>query len=70
VDDLPNVRAPVLVAHARDDAIHPISQGRLLATRLPDAEFMTLESRNHAMLPQEESWTRLIDAITKFCSPQ
>jgi len=70
VDDLPNVRAPVLVAHARDDAIHPISQGRLLATRLPDAEFMTLDSRNHAMLPQEESWTRLIDAITKFCSPQ
>jgi pimeloyl-ACP methyl ester carboxylesterase len=67
-DDLSKVRAPVLVAHARDDAIHPISQGRLLASSLPEAEFMTLDSRNHAVLPQEESWERLVNAITAFCT--
>ncbi|WP_397541452.1 alpha/beta fold hydrolase [Roseovarius salis] len=69
-EDLPKVRAPVLVVHARDDAIHPISQGRLLASSLPGAEFMTLESRNHAMLPEEESWVRLMQAVTRFLQPE
>ena len=66
-EELTEIRAPVLVAHARDDAIHPLSQGQMLAARLPGAEFMMLDSRNHAPLPQEESWSRLVDAVIGFC---
>jgi len=66
-DDLAKVRVPVLVGHAREDAIHPISQGKLLAAGLPGAEFMTLKSRNHAMLPQQESCQRFLAAIEAFC---
>lgn len=66
-DDLARVRAPVLVVHARDDAIQPLSQGRLLAARLPEAEFMTIESRNHAPLPQEPCWRDFVEALVAFC---
>ncbi len=66
-EDLAQVRAPVLVVHARNDAIHPLSQGQLLAARLPDADFIMLDSRNHAPLPQDPGWGRLVDAVISFC---
>ncbi|RKF15168.1 alpha/beta fold hydrolase [Roseovarius spongiae] len=66
-DDLDRVRAPVLVVHARGDAIQPIAQGQLIASRIPDAEFMMLDSRNHVPLPQEPCWTQLMDAVSEFC---
>lgn len=66
--DLAQVRAPVLVVHARDDAIHPLSQGQLLAARLPEADFIMLDSRNHAPLPQDPGWDRLVEAVIGFCA--
>lgn len=32
--------------------IHPINQGRLLARKIPNAQFMILESNNHVPLLQ------------------
>lgn len=66
-DDLPKVIAPVLLVHAQADAINPVSQSRMMAARLPDARFMLLDSRNHAPLPQEKSWGKLVDAVISFC---
>ncbi|MBZ0122751.1 MAG: hypothetical protein K8F31_02575, partial [Roseovarius sp.] len=66
-DDLPKVTVPVLLAHAQADAINPVSQSRMMAARLPDARFMLLDSRNHAPLPQERSWGKLVDAVISFC---
>ncbi len=66
-DDLEKVQAPVMVLHANRDAIHPMSQGQLLAARLPNAQFIMLESRNHAPLPQDASWNTLVDTIIRFC---
>ncbi|WP_162685445.1 alpha/beta fold hydrolase [Roseovarius amoyensis] len=67
-DDLPKVTVPVLLAHAHADAINPVSQSRMMAARLPDARFMLLDSRNHAPLPQEKSWGKLVDAVISFCA--
>ncbi|MGC9370281.1 MAG: alpha/beta fold hydrolase [Paracoccaceae bacterium] len=65
-DILAQVRAPVLVIHARGDVIHPISQGRLLASELPDARFVMLDSDNHVPLPQHQSWPEMVEEINAF----
>lgn len=67
------VSAPTLVIHARGDNVQPLEQGRQLATRIPGAEFVLLESRNHVILPQEKAWqtlfVRLEDFILRRGSP-
>jgi pimeloyl-ACP methyl ester carboxylesterase len=62
---LSDVVAPTLVVHARNDAIHPLQQGRELATGINDAELVVLESRNHVMLPQEPTWQTFFDALRR-----
>ncbi|MEQ9258897.1 MAG: alpha/beta fold hydrolase [Roseovarius sp.] len=69
-DDLAQVTAPVLVTHARDDAIHPFSQGQFLASRLPNAELLPLASRNHFLLPQLPCWAQVMEAVERFCLPR
>ena len=58
---LDKVRVPTLVIHARNDGIHPLSQGRMLAAGIPDAEFLMLESSNHTILEQEPAWSVLLN---------
>lgn len=65
-NSLKSVKAPTLVVHAIDDAINPIEQGRILASEIPDARFLPLESRNHVPLPQEESWEKMMSEILSF----
>jgi hypothetical protein len=52
----PQVTAPALVLHARDDRRPPLEQGRLLASLLPDSTFVVLESSNHILLADEPAW--------------
>lgn len=63
---LAELRVPTLVLHARDDAVHPLEEGRRLAAGIADAEFVLLESANHVILPQEPAWVSLFEAITRF----
>ncbi len=65
-DYLGKVLCPTLVLHARNDAIHPLDQGRKLAAGITNAEFVMLESANHVILPQEPAWQTLFDAIRGF----
>jgi len=60
------VRAPTLVMHARDDAVVPFEEGRLLAALIPDARFVPLEGRNHALLPGEPAFTQFFDELHGF----
>jgi pimeloyl-ACP methyl ester carboxylesterase/DNA-binding CsgD family transcriptional regulator len=66
VDLLPRVQAPTLILHAREDAAVPLSQGHLLASGIPNAEFVELDSRNHILLEHEPAWTRFKDAVLDF----
>jgi pimeloyl-ACP methyl ester carboxylesterase/DNA-binding CsgD family transcriptional regulator len=63
---LPQVRVPTLVLHSRNDAVTPISEGRRIATEIPDAAFVELESRNHVLLEHEPAWQRFQEVVAEF----
>jgi len=65
-DLLPQVRAPTLVLHARGDEIVPFEAGKQLAADIPNAEFVSLDSRNHILLAEEPAWPRFKDAVLEF----
>ena len=63
---LPRVRTPTLVLHARNDEVVPIAEGRLMASGIPGAEFVEIDSRNHILLEQEPAWQRFCEAVLAF----
>jgi DNA-binding SARP family transcriptional activator/pimeloyl-ACP methyl ester carboxylesterase len=65
-DLLPRVSVPTLVLHSVDDAAIPFSAGRELATSIPGARFLPLNSRNHLILEQDPAWPRFITEIRSF----
>jgi pimeloyl-ACP methyl ester carboxylesterase/DNA-binding CsgD family transcriptional regulator len=60
------VSCPSLVLHAREDSIIPFVEGRLVASMIPGATFVPLESRNHLLLEGEAAWGQFADAINGF----
>jgi pimeloyl-ACP methyl ester carboxylesterase/DNA-binding CsgD family transcriptional regulator len=66
VDLLPRVTAPTLVVHARQDAVTPIAQGHLLASGIPNAQFVEVDSKNHILLQHEPAWARFMSAVLDF----
>lgn len=60
------VRAPTLVVHARNDAVTPIQEGRILAEGIAGAEFVELDSENHILLRDEPAWSRFRDVVLEF----
>lgn len=56
IDQLHKVQAPTLVIHSRNDSVHPLSEGQKLASNIPNADFVVLESSNHLLLPDEPAW--------------
>lgn len=63
---VPQVRCPTLVLHARQDAIIPFEEGRLVASLIPGARFIPVESRNHVLLETEPAWRQMVAAIDDF----
>lgn len=63
---LPLVRVPTLVIHANQDTVIPLHEGRLLASSIPGAQFVELESKNHILLEHEPAWTRFQEAVLEF----
>lgn len=66
---LEKIAIPTLVLHARNDGVQPLDQGRKLAAGIKDAQFVMLESNNHALLEQEPAWTKLFEEIKDFTTP-
>ncbi|MDH3231637.1 MAG: alpha/beta fold hydrolase [Alphaproteobacteria bacterium] len=63
---LPRVSVPTLVLHSRYDAVAPFEQGRLMASSIPGARFVSLESDNHTPLPGEPAWERFVAEVDAF----
>lgn len=63
---LPRVRCPTLVLHSRHDLRVPFDEGRLLATQIPGATLVTIDSRNHLLLADEPGWARALEEIDAF----
>jgi DNA-binding winged helix-turn-helix (wHTH) protein/pimeloyl-ACP methyl ester carboxylesterase len=68
VDLLPKVSAPTLVLHSRHDNLVPFDEGRRMATSIPNARFVSLDSENHVPIPGEQAWPRFIGEIESFLS--
>ncbi len=60
------IRVPTLILHARDDARVPFEEGRHLATLIPSARFVPLESRNHVLLADEPAWSQFLQEFRAF----
>ena len=60
------VTTPTLVLHGRDDMAVPFSEGRLLASEIPGAEFVPLDSANHILLETEPAWAEFLAHVDEF----
>jgi DNA-binding winged helix-turn-helix (wHTH) protein/pimeloyl-ACP methyl ester carboxylesterase len=69
VDLLPNVSVPTLVLHCRLDTSVPFDEGRSIATSIPNAKFVSLDSENHVPLPDEPAWPKFVAEIEAFLCP-
>ena len=63
---LGEIQAPTLVIHSRDDEVCPIAESRLLASGIPGAQFVELDSRNHILLEDEPAWKRFQEVVLDF----
>ena len=63
---LGDVRVPTLVLHARNDDVVPLSSSKVLASEIPGAEFVELDSANHILLRDEPAWPRFCEAVLDF----
>jgi len=63
---LPELRVPTLVMHSRADARIPVAEGRLLASLIPDARFVPLESRGHVLLSCEPAFRTFCEELRRF----
>jgi pimeloyl-ACP methyl ester carboxylesterase/DNA-binding CsgD family transcriptional regulator len=64
------VAVPTIVLHAKDDAVVPFAEGRLVATLIPGARFVPLEGRNHILLADEPSWPAFRAELDRFLDPE
>jgi pimeloyl-ACP methyl ester carboxylesterase/DNA-binding CsgD family transcriptional regulator len=60
------VLCPTLVIHANRDKAVNVEEGRLLASLIPGARFVELDSENHMLLPEEPAWARLREEVRGF----
>ena len=55
-----------MVFHCVHDNLVPFDQGRRLAAAIPNCEFVSLESANHALLSSEPAWTKFVSETERF----
>ena len=67
---LERVTVPTLVIHARQDGVTPFAEGRLIASLIPGAQFIDLDSKNHILQEDEPAWSRFKDAVLEFAGVQ
>jgi pimeloyl-ACP methyl ester carboxylesterase len=65
-DLAPHVKAPTLIFHPRQDGGVPFEEGRLLASLIPGAEFVALESKNHLLSAAEPAWQKFVTVFRRF----
>ncbi|HEX5939072.1 MAG TPA: alpha/beta fold hydrolase [Dehalococcoidia bacterium] len=63
---LPEVKAPTLVIHARNEMRVPYELGRKLAAGIKGARLVTLESPNHILLENEPAWPQFLKEVRAF----
>ena len=62
------VQCPTLVVHANHDKAAHVEEGRRLASLIPGARFVELDSPNHMLLPEEPAWARFVEEAAPSCA--
>ena len=65
---LKGIQAPTLVMHGEHDAMAPISNARLLAERIPDAELCIVPGTGHAYLLERPEAS--LELLTRWLDPR
>jgi pimeloyl-ACP methyl ester carboxylesterase/DNA-binding SARP family transcriptional activator len=65
-DRLAQVRAPTIVLHSKYDQRIPLDLGRAIASEIPGARFVPLESRNHILVDYEPAWAVCLETVGQF----
>jgi pimeloyl-ACP methyl ester carboxylesterase/DNA-binding CsgD family transcriptional regulator len=60
------IHCPTLVLHSRHDVRVPLEEGRRVATFIPGARFVPLESCNHILLEHEPAWGEFVAQVRAF----
>jgi pimeloyl-ACP methyl ester carboxylesterase/DNA-binding CsgD family transcriptional regulator len=60
------VRCPTLVLHAVGDERVPFEEGRRMASLIPGARFVPLDSRNHVLLESEPAFAHCFGEVNAF----
>lgn len=66
VDLLPKITTPTLVMHSRGDLRIPFAMGQEIATGIPRAKFVCLESRNHMLPANDPALREFFNATAGF----
>jgi pimeloyl-ACP methyl ester carboxylesterase len=65
-DIVKKVSVPTLVMHARGDLVSTFEMGQRMASAIPGARFVALQSKNHLLLENEPAAKRLFEEIELF----
>jgi pimeloyl-ACP methyl ester carboxylesterase len=63
---LPQVSVPTIVFHADRDRVIPAEEGRILASEIPGARFIPLNTANHVPLAEEPAWGVFLEELGAF----
>lgn len=64
--EAPRVACPTLITHSEKDPCFPFSEGAQLASLIPDAKLVPLQSNNHLLMPDESAWPVALRALDSF----
>lgn len=62
----PKVRCPTLIFHTKQNRAAPFEEGRLLASLIPNARFVSLEGANHVLTELEPAWEDFVRELRAF----
>ena len=63
---LESLSVPTLIVHSLGDAVAPISEAKLFASRIPGAQFVMLNSNNHMILENDPEFPKFVSSIVNF----
>jgi len=69
VDEIPTIRTPTIILQAVGDRSTTFDNGVQVATRIPGARLVPLQSRNHILLADEPSWAVFMAEVRAFLEP-
>lgn len=62
----PELDVPTLILHVEENKMVDFDEGRKLASLIPEARFVPLDSVNHVLLEDEPAWERFVNEVRDF----